>query len=36
MARKIDLEALLKGCAGDSFDDGLRIDTDLVPLARWA
>ena len=33
MARKIDLEALLKGCAGDSFDDGIRIDTDLVPLA---
>ena len=33
MARKIDLEALLKGCADDSFDDGIRIDTELVPLA---
>ena len=33
MARKIDLEALLQGCADDSFDDGIRIDTELVPLA---
>ena len=33
MARKIDLEALLKGCADDSFDDGIRIDTELEPLA---
>ena len=28
----IALEALLNGCADDSFDDGIRIDTDLVPL----
>ncbi len=33
MARKINLEALLAGCAQDSFDDGIRIDTELVPLA---
>ena len=33
MARMIDLEALLKGCGDDSFDDGIRIDTELVPLA---
>ena len=33
MARTIDLEALLKGCDDDSFDDGIRIDTELVPLA---
>ena len=29
----ITLEALLKGCADDAFDDGIRIDTELVPLA---
>ena len=33
MARKIDLEALLKGCADDAFEDGIRIDTELVPIA---
>ena len=33
MARMIDLEALLNGCGDDSFDDGIRIDTELVPLA---
>ena len=32
MARMIDLEALLKGCDDDAFDDGIRIDTELVPL----
>ena len=33
MARLITLDALLKGCADDSFDDGIRIDSELVPLA---
>ena len=33
MARMINLEVLLKGCADDAFDDGIRIDTDLAPLA---
>ena len=33
MARTIDLDALLKGCADDSFDDGIRIDTELEPLS---
>ena len=33
MARQIDLEALLSGCADDSFDDGILIDTELEPLA---
>ncbi len=33
MARMIDFESLLKGCADDAFDDGIRIDTELVPLA---
>ena len=32
MAHPITLEALLNGCANDSFDDGIRIDTELVPL----
>ena len=32
MSRPIDLEALLAGCADDSFDDGIRIDTELEPL----
>ena len=27
------LEALLQGCADNSFDAGIRIDTELVPLA---
>lgn len=33
MSRQITLERLLKGCADDSFDDGIRIDTTLEPLA---
>lgn len=33
MDRKITLEALLTGCADDSFDDGIRIDTELEPLS---
>ena len=33
MADMIDLTELLKGCADDSFDDGIRVDTELVPLA---
>ena len=33
MARKIELEALLTACADDAFDDGIRIDTELKPLA---
>ena len=33
MARKIELETLLTACADDAFDDGIRIDTELVPLA---
>ena len=32
MARRIDLEALLRGCAEGAFDAGIRIDTELVPL----
>lgn len=28
-----DLEALLEGCTDNSLDDGIRIDTELVPLA---
>ena len=32
MAHPITLEALLDGCANDSFDDGIRIDTELMPL----
>ena len=33
MAKEINLEALLAGCADDSFDDGIRIDTELEPLS---
>lgn len=33
MARDITFEALCAGCADDSFDDGIRIDTELEPLA---
>ena len=33
MSRQIDLDALLAGCADDSFDNGLRIDTELEPLS---
>ncbi len=32
MTRTITLEALLGGCRDDSFDDGIRIDTELVPI----
>lgn len=30
---KLDLETLLAACADDSFDDGIRIDTELEPLS---
>ncbi len=33
MADMIDFTELLNGCADDSFDDGIRVDTELVPLA---
>ncbi len=34
MARiDLDLDLLLKGCGDDSSDDGIRIDTELVPVA---
>ena len=33
MACTINLESLLAGCADDSFDDGIRIDTQLDPLS---
>lgn len=33
MPAKIDLERLLSACADDSFDDGIRVDADLEPLA---
>ena len=33
MARNITLDTLLAGCADNSFDDGIRIDTELEPLA---
>ena len=33
MSRRIDLDALLAGCANSSFDDGVRIDAELEPLA---
>ena len=33
MSRRIDLDALLAGCADDSFDDGIRFDAELEPLA---
>ena len=33
MARMIDPEVLLKGCDDEAFDDGIRIDTELIPLA---
>ena len=33
MARKIDLEMLLAASADDAYDDGIRIDTELEPLA---
>lgn len=33
MPHQIDLAVLLKGCSDDSFDDGIRIDSHLEPLA---
>lgn len=33
MARKLDLDTLLYGCADTSFDAGIRIDVELEPLA---
>lgn len=33
MTRTLDLKALLAGCADDSFDDGIRIDTELEPVS---
>jgi len=33
MAKEMDLDALLARCANDSFDDGIRIDTELEPLS---
>ena len=33
MPEQIDLEALLAGCGTHSFDDGIRIDSDLEPLS---
>ena len=33
MPHRIDLAALLAGCADDSFDDGIRIDSHLEPLS---
>lgn len=33
MQGTITLAALLRGCADDAFDNGIRIDTELVPLA---
>ena len=33
MANMTTLESLLAGCADDSFDDGIRVDTELEPLS---
>ena len=33
MSHRIDLAALLAGCADDSFADGIRIDSQLEPLS---
>ncbi|MDE0100154.1 MAG: type I-U CRISPR-associated RAMP protein Csb1/Cas7u [Truepera sp.] len=33
MTRTIDLEWLCSACADDSFDDGIRIDTELEPVS---
>ena len=33
MPQPLELDALLKGCADDSFDDGIRIDSHLEPLS---
>jgi len=32
MTRKLNLDMLLSGCSDRSFDDGIRIDTELVPI----
>ena len=32
MARKLTLDDLIQGCADASFDDGIRIDTELAPV----
>lgn len=33
MPKRIDLAELLAGCTDDSFEDGIRIDSDLEPLS---
>ena len=33
MPHRIELAALLAGCADESFDDGIRIDSHLEPLS---
>lgn len=33
MTKSLTLDALLRGCADESFDDGIRIDTELEPVA---
>lgn len=33
MAVTIDLECLLRACADDAFDDGIRLDSELQPLS---
>ena len=33
MSRLLDVDRLLQGCSDDSFDDGLLIETELVPAA---
>ena len=33
MAQPIDLDSVVAGCADDSFEDGIRIDTKLEPVA---
>ena len=34
MDRKLNLDKLLNGCSDMSFDDGIRIDAELVPLGN--
>ena len=34
MDRKLNLDKLLNGCSDRSFDDGIRIDAELVPLGN--
>lgn len=33
MPTRLELDRILRGCADDSFDDGLLIETELVPVA---